>query len=202
MTIPAATENLDVMAAVESVAEKHSSPLPFDVWESKLKPGLKFQIKKMSNLALLDAINRLPMPLPPKFFNTDKEVEEDNPNDPMFQEAIRQFNHSISILAINTRIVLGTVLLETPDDLPRPESDEWMEALTFIGLEVPSGRYARYAAWVRWFALDGSELTSLQNAVERFNGGTLEADVVQATEEFKSPEERDSNNGASPKEDD
>lgn len=193
--------NVDVMQAVQATVDKHKSEQPTDIWASKLRPGLEFRVRRFSRLALIDAINNIPIPEPPKVFIEDKEVEEDNPNDPVFQREVHEYNQKISILAINVRIAMGTSVHKLPDDLDPPDGTEWPDTLEFIGLQVPTGKAARYAAWVRWYALDNDELVNLQNTVERFNGGTLEADVAIATEEFKSPEERDTDNGAPPTQD-
>lgn len=184
------------LLVTETVA---SAPVkPDGEWESTHRPGLRFKLRKMSRMALVEAGRKVIDPKVPVVWIEDKQRDEPNPNDPDYKEELNRAAWTRSTTIVNTCLVLGTALISTPDDLDSIESTEWIEQLEFIGLEVPPGKYARYAAWVRYYALDDDELTDLVIHIQRFNGVVTEQDVQQAAEEFKSIETRDTDNQIQP----
>jgi len=96
---------------------------------------------------------------------------------------------------INTTLALGTALQDAPDDISLLDDDDWVERVAVAGLTVPTGKYNRYVAWVRWYLLGEDELTDLVRAVQIFNGVTMEAEVDEAVEQFPGDEERSTDQG-------
>jgi hypothetical protein len=187
----AATPGREAEAALQVTEQVASKvPAPDDEWESAHHPGLKFKLRKMSRMALVEAGRKVRDPKVPVVWIEDKQRDEPNPNDPDYREELQRAAWTRSITIVNTCLVLGTKLLDKPDYIDAIDSTEWLEQLDFIGLEVPEGKYARYAAWVRYYALDDDELTDLIVKVQRFNGVVTEQDVQEAAEEFKSIETR------------
>lgn len=188
---------LDGIIQEVAQAEIAKKAAPSDVWESENRPGVRFKLLKMPRMALVEANTRIPVPKVPKVYMPDKDREEENPSHPDYLEAVRQYNIKVAIVGIDTCLVLGTELMPPlPDNVQKPEDEDWVERLSVIQLEVPTGKYARYVTWVRWYLLTEQEVMALAGAVTRFNGSTLEVDVQTATEEFKSAEERESNTGS------
>jgi hypothetical protein len=191
----AATPGKEAEAALSVVELVADAPVrPDDEWESIYHPGLKFKLRRMSRMALVEAGRKVMDPKVPVVWIEDKQRNEPNPNDPDYKEELNRAAWTRSIAIVNTCLVLGTSLLSKPEHIESLESDEWIEQLKFIGLDVPEGKYARYAAWVRYHALNDDELTDLILQVQRFNGVVTEPDVQAAAEEFKSIETRNTDN--------
>jgi hypothetical protein len=186
------------LQVAEIVGTNTSTARPDDEWESTHHPGLIFKLRKMSRMALVEAGRKVIDPKVPVVWIEDKQRNEPNPNDPDYREELSRAAWVRSTTIVNTCLVLGTKLLHQPEELDALDSQEWLEQLDFIGIAVPEGKYSRYAAWVRYYALDDDELTDLVIHVQRFNGVVTEQDVQQAAEEFKSSETRDTDNQVQP----
>ena len=190
--MPAAAKKNGELVDLEVLNAVAEQPQDDSVWNSEDKPGLKLKILKVNKLLLRDIVMRIPMPVPPKFYNEDKEEEEDNPLDPTYlreqQEAIEKRSNAI----MNFWFGYGTKPLEIPEDMIAHTEDDWIDDLESMGFSgVPRKGTARYAAWVRYYALTSDEMVPLTHAIHRFNGITPEVDVAEARDSFQGDEESD-----------
>jgi|SRR5262245_29592867 len=188
--------NPNIDAIIEEVAAKHSAAAKqSNIWRSKDRPGLNFRLLKMARMVLVDAGNLIKDPEPPTTFIEEKQRSEPNILDPTYRAALREAQYQRSVTYINTTLALGTALQDAPDDISLLDDDDWVERVAVAGLTVPTGKYNRYVAWVRWYLLGEDELTDLVRAVQIFNGVTMEAEVDEAVEQFPGDEERSTDQG-------
>lgn len=188
-----------VAAAVEAAAASISTngKLP-DKWASKYSPGLILKLHKVSRHAIVESHRRIVEPKVPVVWIEEKSREEPNPNHPDYIAAMREWALSTSIATVDTYIAVGTTLVEKPDYIDPPESDDWIDRLEAGGIVVDrSKKYFRYLSWVKLYAVaDDDDLSDLIRAAQRYNGLTLEDDVEEAMEGFKSDQGRDANTEA------
>lgn len=176
-----------------TIATEQRANKPMDVWESTVRVGLKFKLRKMSRMALVEAQERLKEPKVPTVYIKDDDRYDPNPNDPDYVDALRDYIYNRNVLIICTCVALGTDLLEVGLDTDKPTDTDWIDQLAVTGFEPPANKWAKYVSWVRLYALDAEEIVELINSVQRFNGFTREADVETAVDTFPSEPERDTN---------
>lgn len=179
----------DLKQAVDSLVE------PADPSIFVASNGVRFKLKRTSNMLMLEAARRVPVPQPPRTFNEDKGRDEENPNDPQYVVDLRNYNYDLGMLTADGYFALGTsLLLPLPDGVEPPGGDEWAETLTAVSpdLDIPEKGPRRYLAWLKFYALPDSDQQSLMRAVVRLSSAVLEADVAKALSTFPSDAARDS----------
>lgn len=182
---------------VVAVVESATIPLP-NPNEYVSSKGIKFKIKKIPKLALVDAGKRLKDPKVPMFYNEDKERNEPNPNDPNYIDELRDVNYQRGIAITSVGIVLGTELIKPlPEDVEAPEDTDWSDALNELGIEIPEKGRMRYLAWVKYYALDDEEFTILFRTVAGGAGMVFAEEVAEATVAFPGNEARNTDTGTS-----
>lgn len=180
----------DVLNRIDERAE--TLEIDPNVWTSS--SGVKFKLKRISMFLIKDITDQIPEPKTPTWFNEDKGRTEENPNDPDYKAAVDKITYKKSMTALEAICMLGTDIISLPPDMESPESDGWVEGLKELGIEVPDRKRPRYLHWVKYTGvLSESEMAELCAQVVRLSGGTVEADVQQATEDsFRPTETRDS----------
>lgn len=159
--------------------------------------GVSFKMKRVSAFAIKDALAKIKDPSVPRFFNEGKGRDEDNPNDPDYVAAVQEADYQRSMMGINVAMGLGTAVIDYGDYEERPETDEWIEKLELIGIEVPKSGVARYMAWVRYSGvLSESELADMTTQIAKLSGLVKEEDVAIAAESFPGSEERNTTQGS------
>lgn len=175
----------------------NDTPVPVDEFVSS--SGLKFKLKKVSAMLISEAGRKVVRPHVPVVYIEDKQREEENPNDPDYIAAQREADWQTTILTINVTIAFGTVVIEEtiPKDIEHWDDTSWSDTMAeLLDLEIPKGGRARYAAWIKFYALpDHQELLDLQRAIARFSGNVPEEDVTSAEDSFRNNEERDTAEG-------
>lgn len=153
--------------------------------------GVKFKIKRVSAFAIKDALAKIKDPPIPVAMNEEKGRTEENPADPKYIEALGEAEYQRSMMGINVAIGLGTVVSDYGDYEEKPDTDEWIEKLELIGIEVPHSGVGRYMAWVRYSGvLSESELADVTNQIAKLSGLVKEDEVEIAAESFPGTEER------------
>ncbi len=149
--------------------------------------GITFKLKKVSRILLVDATRKIKTPKPPIVMISDKGREEENPTDPDYQAALADSNYLRAMTVINIYVTLGTKPVKLPEGLEPPESNSWIEELVELdaGFENPKSERSRYLQWIKYVALDDTQINELVTAVMRFSGVTLETDVQKAQESFR-----------------
>jgi len=155
--------------------------------------GIKFRLKKVSRMIIADAGRKIKDPKIPVTMNEEKGREEENPNHPDYVAELADTNYRRGMLAVEVYIAMGTEVIERPESISAPESNQWADDLLNFGLEVPQIGKARYVAWLKYYALSDDDLTALTLAAMRYGGATLEADVSQAQAGFRNSDTRPAN---------
>lgn len=159
--------------------------------------GLVLRVKPVPNMIIMEARNRMQEPKPPKVFIEDKGVEEENPLDPDYVAALNKFQYEQGLVGFTAMLAFGTEIVTRPTDVLPPDSEEWSEDLHEIfGITVPSRGKARYAAWLRLYALIDPDINKVLAAVRAKSGLVTEEAVKQAAENFPGDTEGPTDNGA------
>lgn len=154
--------------------------------------GIQFQLKKVSRLIMVDALQKLEVPKAPTVFLEEKGRTEENPNDPDYIAALDMHRFKRSTLAIEIYFALGTAVIFLPDGIQDPASIEWAdEVKEFTNLEIPDSGRRRYLSWMKYYALVDEDQGDLLSAVIAFSGGVTNNEVEQAGESFRDISSRD-----------
>lgn len=161
--------------------------------------GLVLRLKKVQKMIIADANRRMAPPKVPTVWIEDKERSEENPNDPAYIQAVRDYDFDRAMLAMRVYYVLGTEVKQRPHDVEGPEDTGWSDDIMTVdpSANIPESGRGRYMAWLKLYAVPDEDQLRLLNAILRFSGETLEADVKAAQESFRDLEGRDSDNGLS-----
>lgn len=161
--------------------------------------GTLIRLRRVSSMIIMDAQQNFTLPKPPKIFMEEKGREVENPNDPNYIDALHRAEKELNDLAINVQIILGTKVEKLADGLYDEKSDEWVDELKAVvpQLEIPTEGKKRYLAWMKYHVLSDGDLLALAQALSRYNGRTLEKDVLEAQDNFRDKKTRNSSNGVS-----
>lgn len=152
-----------------------------------LSTGVRAKITPVSGSLIEEVTSRFKPPKVPMWLNPDKEREEPNPNDPEYQEALREATRAQAVAANDTLVMLGVELVD-----PLPEDDIWIKKLKFLGIEVdaddPFQVEFAYKKYVACAAIDLIE-------IGRRTGINEEA-IAEAVAAFQGGERRATDNGS------
>lgn len=172
---------------------------PRDMFVSSL--GVVLKLKPVPPMLMADIRSNLKEPKPPLVPNTDKDPDnpplEENPADPEFQSAMRDYHQRVSEMTYAVFLTRGTSLVTVPDGVEPPDSTDWSDEISeFTGMEIPKVGKRRYYAWLKYVALTNMEdFGRLLSKVANFAGITSEVDVAQAAESFRSDSQGDTSDG-------
>lgn len=148
--------------------------------------GIRFKLKKVSNLLILDATKKIPVPAVPVVFLEDKGREEENPSDPLYIQRMTDYNSERGLLTSTLILAYGTEVISMPEGYIPFECDDWADDLKEFGISVPIKGRARYATWIKYHLIQNDQdMGDLLKAVMRFSGNTIEEDVKQAEGSFR-----------------
>lgn len=174
---------------VKIINEAVDSSVSEGVYTSK--SGIKFKLKPVSNLLIVDATSKLKKPKPPVIYIEDKGRKEENPSDPLYNEAMQTYNADRATITMGMVIGFGCEVEYIPEGFFQLESDEWVDDLVYFGVDVPQKGRARKVCWIRYHLIPSDEeQTKLMIAIMRNSGQTVEADVDEALSSFRSNEGR------------
>jgi len=91
-----------------------------------LSTGVMARIIPVGASLIDDVVASIPDPPVPKFFNEDKQREEENPLDPAYQEALTTTQRRRAIAAMETLLLFGLELQEVPAD------DIWLSRVRYL----------------------------------------------------------------------
>lgn len=89
-----------------------------------LSSGVEARIHPVTSALIEEAISLVEIPQPPKWYNADKDREEENPHDPTYLMKLEDAKRKQGVATIDTIIMLGVELI---DGLP--EDDKWIKQL-------------------------------------------------------------------------
>lgn len=123
--------------------------------------GLKLKLRpnKLSKQLIYDATRAVVRPEPPQVYIEQDGRFEANPNDPTYAAMLDAYETRRGFAASKALLVLGTELLEKPDDVEGPDDTDWEMVAALKGWEpndIPQDRYTRYDYWLRYFGLIGN----------------------------------------------
>lgn len=156
-----------------------------------LSNGIILDIKSVPPFAIREAVSKLEPPKVPVWHNEAKDTDEENPNDPDYLEAVQKFRVDQLLLLNDVMLLLGSSAHHIPDGVSKPEDDDWIEALTSIGLNVQvDNKFKRYAAWLRYYALESDADIAQLTSSCLMNSGVTEREVQRAIASFRDLSER------------
>lgn len=149
-----------------------------------LSTGVVLRGKPAPALALVRTLSFFPRPKPPTYFNEKMGRELENPDDPDYLERIQAYRTESAAAMLNALILYGTELESVPRGFPKPESNDWLDEYSLLGLPAfPEKKSWRYLTWIMFKAAPKAEDTQrIQEVVGSLSGVPEKA--VQTAEEF------------------
>lgn len=127
-------------------------------------------------------------PKPPRMYIEAKGREEENPSDPDYLAALRQWKYDVGMRGLRALIPSGTTLESVPEGLPGPEDEDYIDLMASMTIDPGAGRFTRYVQWVLHVACAGlDDVDDLSKALQRRIGVT-EEDVAKAQAMFQGDE--------------
>lgn len=173
--------------------EKDSSEEP--AREITLSNGIRLELKPVPPFLVRKAALGISRPVPPSVSVNDKGRTEPNPNDPDYQKALAEYEEKTSDMGNRVMMIVGTEILEPlPEGIQPPESNEWVELLRILEIEVPEGELGeprqRKYAWLRYYALaTAGDVIKVIGGLTRLSG-IPEKEVDEAVRSFRGGEGR------------
>ncbi len=190
-----ATEDKTVeQRAIDAVAEISEDEVPKDLM---LSSGIQLHLKKSPPFVLAQAVSGINRPEVPKWLNPDKHREEENPTVPAYEQALLAYSSATGSAIMNALLLFGVDIVEVPKNLPAIEDDDWIEALTYLGIEPPKTDQIRRLLWLKTIALtEDDDIQVISTALFAIQG-IGEEEVTKAIESFRSGGERGADNAGS-----
>lgn len=141
------------------------------------------QGRQVNPLVLTRLMSKTPRPHPPKVFMKVMGREMENPDDPEYIDALKQWKVESSDSLATAMILLGTSLESKPDDMPGPDDEAWQFEYRLLGFDIVDNAQWRYLNWVRFKAIaDEYDVQQIIKTVGALSG-VREADV-KSVEQF------------------
>ncbi len=177
-------------AAAATVAAQQNGALPSEL---TLSNGIVLSLRPIPPGIIERAIARLEKPKVPKITLKDKGVEEENPNDPEYLDAVAIRERKVIETSTDVMFLVGTVIKSIPDGLCGPDDDGWLDAemMGYLGVEAEmKTKYDRYLSWLHLYGLACQEdVLVVLSAVTKM-AGLGEEDVQAAVSRFRSRKTR------------
>lgn len=151
-----------------------------------LKNGVQLKKKPFPILLVQQVISSFKYPPVPEYWDEDRKRGIKNPNNEDYLRQKDEVDTERGLAAIDAIIAFGTELVSVPDDMYRPENDEWIDDLELVNIPVRrDNRKARYLAWVRNVAITDSEDIALLSSLIQNAMGTSGGSVASAIDGFR-----------------
>jgi hypothetical protein len=177
-------------AAAATAAAQQNGALPSEL---TLSNGIVLSLRPIPPGIIERAIARLEKPKVPKITLKDKGVEEENPNDPDYLDAVAVRERKVIETSTNVMLLVGTAIKSIPDGLCGPDGDGWFDAdlMGYLGVEAEmKTKYDRYLSWLNLYGLACQEdVLVVLSAVTKM-AGLGEEDVQAAVARFRSRKTR------------
>ena len=101
-----------------------------------LSTGAEVEILKAPTMVLQEIQKQAQSGKPkvPKVWIEDKGREEENPNDPDYLDAMKDWLGQAGLKGIEVSLIFGTKIKSLPGNIPVLESNEWQDDLKYMGL--------------------------------------------------------------------
>jgi hypothetical protein len=178
VTQPNASEAAVAAIRIFEAAQRQLSAIP-------LSNGIVLKIKPVAKRALAAVTDALVEPTPPEFEDPSSGRMLPNALDPDFNLALEKYEHDVMEAAFSVMLALGTEVESVPDGVAGPDSDDWVDMLSTIGVEPRLEGHGRYLDWLEFIALtEPSDLAVVQAAVT-IRTGVTEGRVAGAIAYFR-----------------
>lgn len=159
--------------------------------------GIVFKLKPVASSLIMEASRKLRPPPVPTYWNEADERELENPAHPEYIAAMNDFNMQRAAIVGTAQMGFGTEVISIPDGIEPWDSEAWAtEFEEALEITIPTRGKARYASWLRLYALTDTDHGNLMRAVQRISGGVAEDEVKTAEDSFRNTEERRTDTGA------
>lgn len=146
------TYNDKIQAALVEVEKNEQTPEQKE--EVTLSSGVILKFKKIPLLRINAIVEQFPYPPVPVVYDEKKQRKESNPLNKDYLDAKAEIDVQRSLAIIDAVVATGTELKFRPDDVPDPDTDDWIEELTVSHIPVrKESKYAKYLAWVKFVAI-------------------------------------------------
>lgn len=145
-----------------------------------LANGVVLEFNGVSHETYMDILSRFPAPAVP-MADTGKGRLEENPNDPAYDAAVKQYKIDLAKAITDAAYVLGVKIKHIPDNVPGPDDADWLEEREYLKLSTGDSKLAKRLDWLRHKAVTNrQDYFAIMRGVGR-QVGTPEADVDDAT---------------------
>lgn len=185
----------EIISIIGKIPDKPVDPTVFVT-----SNGVKMRLRRVSDMVIAETGRQIRIPKPPVLFNDEKQRNEENPNDPDYLQDYEDAQYRRSMLIYAAYITLGTAdvtLPENVDDLYPLESNEWVDPLRELNLDIPESGRGRYIAWMKYHILNNEDMSNLARSIMRLSGKVFEDEVEKAADNFPDNTSRQTNNGVS-----
>ncbi len=150
-----------------------------------LSTGVSLKIRPVPRHFLYEVSRRFVRPKPP-MVDVGKGRLEENPGDPDYAEALERYLGDVATAGTDAALLFGTEIDHIPDDVPGPDSKDFIEQMEILGLERLDSEKARYLYWVKSVAAPlTNDINTLLEELGRLSG-VAESDVEDAVTRFRS----------------
>lgn len=143
-------------------------------------------------------------PSPPVTYLEAKGRDEPNPNDPAYQEQLRQAMAKTERILNDLVIAAGCDIKHVPEEVATLESDDWLQdprivVARSLGLDFdPGDPIQRKVVWLQYYAVENWADDRLFQSMPGQVAGISEAEVMAALASFRSDAERGADTGPAP----
>lgn len=170
-----------------------------------LSNGIILECKTVPPLLVSAVDQEFVPPPPPKWFDPEKQREEDNPNDPDYLKEVQKLEDARQLALTDLTLAVGTKVFFIPEGYYPPESDEWIASVEFANritgrdLKVDKDDPTkRYLSWLRFYALETGVDVALASSLPYQLAGVSEQEVSDAIASFRRLQERGTNSDPAP----
>lgn len=162
--------------------------------EYTTRSGSVLSIKAVPSMVIAAVQEIIPAPRVPTFRNEAKGRDEENPSDPEYIRAVDAHRTKLAMTTNDAFLANGVRVVSVGPSKSVLDSNDWVEGLTFVGLEVPDEGIGRRVAWLRWHILDDSDFLDVISAIAVAGGLATEEKVQQAISSFRDNKDGDTDN--------
>lgn len=140
---------LNAVAEVESEANKGQEDN-----RTELSSGVILVLGKVNVLTIQALINKFKYPPVPEIFDKERGRAIKNPDSQLYQEMKAEVDAARTMAVMDAILAFGTVVEHIPENITPIESEDWVDRLELIGLDVKVNTpAARQLAWIRHVAI-------------------------------------------------
>lgn len=178
-------KNDDTKAVVEAVAALEESEEILDLDEILLSSGVRLRLKPVSKHFMYGVTSQFPPPEVPLIHIEGKKRPIENPDDPDYKQAVEDWILLIASASTDVVLLRGTEIIEKPESVIGPDSEEWIDEMEVLGLKHSDNPRARYLYWLKAIAAPSDkDISDLMEVLGRLTG-ISELDVADAVERFR-----------------